>query len=61
MVEPASVLLKYGFLIVLFLALLSYQPPLVLFAAFVVYAISGYVVSGWMLFRARRWRTAGTR
>ena len=31
------------FLIVLFLALLSYQPPLVLFAAFVVYGLSGYV------------------
>jgi CDP-diacylglycerol--serine O-phosphatidyltransferase len=49
------------FLVVLFLALLSYQPPLVLFAAFVVYAISGYVVSAWLLFRARRVRTAGMR
>jgi CDP-diacylglycerol--serine O-phosphatidyltransferase len=49
------------FLVVLFLALLSYQPPLVLFAAFVVYAISGYVVSAWLLFRARRVRAAGMR
>src|SRR6185437_15436969 len=30
-----------------------------LFAGFVVYAISGYVVSGWMLVRARHMRTAG--
>jgi CDP-diacylglycerol---serine O-phosphatidyltransferase len=48
------------FLIVLFVALLSWQPPLVLFAAFVVYAVSGYVVSAWMLARARRLRTSGT-
>jgi CDP-diacylglycerol--serine O-phosphatidyltransferase len=47
------------FLIVLFLALLSYQPPLVLFAAFVAYGISGYAVSAWMLLRARRARVAG--
>jgi len=46
------------FLVVLFLALLSYQPPLVLFAAFVAYAVSGFVVSGWMLLRARRPRAA---
>jgi len=44
---------------VLFVALLSYQPPLVLFAAFVVYGLSGYVVSAWMLLRARRMRAAG--
>jgi CDP-diacylglycerol---serine O-phosphatidyltransferase len=48
-------------LIVLFVALLSYQPPLVLFAPFVVYALSGYVVSGWTLFRTRRLRAAGLR
>ena len=48
------------FLIVLFVALLSYQPPLVLFAAFVAYGISGYVVSGWLLLRARRTRAADT-
>ena len=47
------------FLIVLFVALLSWQPPLVLFAAFVVYAVSGYVVSAWMVARARRLRTSG--
>jgi CDP-diacylglycerol--serine O-phosphatidyltransferase len=49
------------FLIVLFLALLSYQPPLVLFAAFVAYAVSGYVVSASMMIRERRLRAAGTR
>ena len=43
-------------LIVLLLALLVYQPPLVLFASFVAYAISGYVVSTWHLLRARRAR-----
>jgi len=42
------------FLIVLFLALLSYQPAIVLFGAFVAYAISGFAVSGWMLLRRRR-------
>src|SRR5689334_22038443 len=47
------------FLIVLFVALLSWQPPLVLFAAFVVYAASGYAVSAWMLARARRVREPG--
>ncbi|MEJ7667776.1 MAG: CDP-diacylglycerol--serine O-phosphatidyltransferase [Casimicrobiaceae bacterium] len=45
------------FLIVLFIALLSYQPAIVLFAGFVAYAISGYVVSAWLLLRRRR---AGT-
>ena len=49
------------FLIVVFLALLSYQPPLVLFAAFVAYALSGYAVSGWMMLRERRLRAAGPR
>ena len=33
---------------------------LVLFAAFVAYAISGYVVSGWMMLRERRRRVADT-
>jgi hypothetical protein len=42
------------FLIVIFLALLSWQPPIVLFAGFVVYAVSGYVVSGWLLLTKRR-------
>ena len=36
-------------------ALASLDPPLVLFGAFVAYAISGYVVSAWM--RLRRGRT----
>lgn len=45
------------FLIVLSIALLSYQPAIVLFAGFVAYAISGYVVSAWLLLRRRR---AGT-
>ena len=39
---------------VVFLALLAYQPPLVLFGGFVGYAISGYVVSGWRLARRGR-------
>ena len=36
------------FAIVIFLALLSYQPAIVLFAGFVVYALSGYVGSAYM-------------
>ena len=42
---------------VVVLALLAYQPPLVLFGGFVAYAIPGYVVSGWRL--VRRGRTGG--
>jgi CDP-diacylglycerol--serine O-phosphatidyltransferase len=42
------------FLIVLFFALLSYQPATVLFGMFVVYAISGYAVSAWLGMRRRR-------
>jgi len=42
------------FLIVIAIALLSYQPAIVLFAGFVAYAISGYLVSGWQWFRRRR-------
>ena len=41
-------------LIVLGIALLSYQPAIVLFGGFVAYAISGYVVSGWLFLRRRR-------
>jgi CDP-diacylglycerol--serine O-phosphatidyltransferase len=41
-------------LIVLFFALLSYQPAHVLFAAFVAYALSGYVGSAWMMLKRRR-------
>jgi CDP-diacylglycerol--serine O-phosphatidyltransferase len=40
-------------LVVAFLALLSYQPPLVLFAGFVAYALSGYFVSAYLLWRRR--------
>ncbi len=36
------------------MALLLWQPPLVLFGGFVAYAISGYVVSGWELLHRRR-------
>ena len=42
-----------------FVALLAYQPALVLFGGFVLYAISGYVISAWMLMRRRR--AGGTR
>ncbi len=38
---------------VLAIALLSYQPPLVLFAGFVAYAISGYVGLAWSKLRRR--------
>ena len=41
-------------LIAVAIALLSYQPAIVLFAGFVLYALSGYVVSGWQLLRRRR-------
>jgi hypothetical protein len=36
------------------IVLLSLYQPLVLFGAFVAYAISGYVVSAWVLLRRRR-------
>jgi CDP-diacylglycerol--serine O-phosphatidyltransferase len=42
------------FAIVIFLALLSYQPAIVLFAGFVVYAISGYVGSAYLWSKRRR-------
>ena len=45
------------FCIVAFFALLSYQPATVLFGIFVAYAISGYVVSAWLLMRKRRQHT----
>ncbi len=41
------------FAFVLVIALLSYQPGLVIFAAFVCYAISGFVVSAWTMRRRR--------
>ena len=42
------------FLIVLVMALVSYQPAIVLFAGFVIYSISGYVGSAWMWWKRRR-------
>ncbi len=48
-------------MIVLLLALLVYQPPLVLFASFIAYAASGYVVSAWHWLRERRARAPGSR
>ncbi len=39
---------------VAFIAFLAYQPALVLFGAFVAYAISGFVVSGWQMLQKRR-------
>ena len=42
------------FLVVILLALLSWQPPIVLFGGFVVYAISGYAVAAWTALRKRR-------
>ena len=41
-------------LIVLFIVLISYQPSVVPFAGFVVYAISGYLWSGWLALKRRR-------
>src|SRR5436309_835069 len=42
------------FLIVLFFVLVSVQPPVVLFAAFVLYGLSGYVWSAWLALKRRR-------
>ncbi len=44
------------FLIVIAMALVSYQPALVLFAGFVAYGISGYVGSAWMAWKRRKAR-----
>ncbi len=41
-------------LIVLSFVLVSYQPPMVLFAGFVLYALSGYVWSAWLALKRRR-------
>jgi CDP-diacylglycerol--serine O-phosphatidyltransferase len=41
------------FLFVLAIALLSYQLATVLFAGFVLYALSGYLVTPWMMWRKR--------
>src|SRR6266576_3698513 len=45
-------------LAVIFVALLSWQPPIVLFAGFVAYAISGYAVSAWSALHKRRTSTS---
>jgi len=42
------------FLVVILLALVAYKPAFVLFGGFVVYALSGYVVSAWLEIRRRR-------
>ena len=39
---------------VILVALLSWQPPIVLFGAFVVYAVSGYAIAAWTALRKRR-------
>jgi CDP-diacylglycerol--serine O-phosphatidyltransferase len=44
------------FVFVLVIALLSYQPAIVLFAGFVGYALSGYIASAWMWLSQRRRR-----
>jgi CDP-diacylglycerol--serine O-phosphatidyltransferase len=46
------------FVFVLVIALLSYQPAIVLFAGFVGYAVSGYVASAWIWMAVRRRRGA---
>jgi len=46
------------FVFVLVIALLSYQPAIVLFAGFVGYALSGYVATGWMGWATWRRRRA---
>ena len=42
----------FGF--VLFFVLVSYQTPIVLFAGFLVYALSGYAWSAWLALKRRR-------
>ncbi len=42
----------FGF--VMFFVLVSYQPPIVLFMGFFVYALSGYVWSAWLALKRRR-------
>jgi CDP-diacylglycerol--serine O-phosphatidyltransferase len=41
-------------LIVLFIVLISYQPSVIPFAGFVVYAISGFIWSAWLALKRRR-------
>jgi CDP-diacylglycerol---serine O-phosphatidyltransferase len=42
------------FVFVLIIALLSYQPAMVLFAGFVGYGLSGYASLAWTRWRRRR-------
>ena len=49
------------FVFVLVIALLSYQPAIVLFAGFVAYALSGYIASAWKWMGVRRRRNASPR
>jgi CDP-diacylglycerol--serine O-phosphatidyltransferase len=42
------------FAIALTIALISYQPPIVLFAGFVAYSLSGYIGSAWAALRRRK-------
>jgi CDP-diacylglycerol--serine O-phosphatidyltransferase len=49
-----SVPFVFVLLIALFFALVSYQPPLVLFSAFVLYALSGCVMWAWVKLKGRR-------
>ena len=42
------------FLVVFVFALVSYQPPIVLFAGFALYALAGYVWSAWLAWKRRR-------
>jgi CDP-diacylglycerol---serine O-phosphatidyltransferase len=46
------------FVFVLMIALLSYQPAIVLFAGFVIYSVSGYVASAWKWWAQHRRRRA---
>jgi CDP-diacylglycerol--serine O-phosphatidyltransferase len=41
-------------LLALIFAIASYQPAIVGFVGFVVYALSGYIWSGWLAIRRRR-------
>ena len=41
-------------LFVVLIALLSYQPAVVLFGGFVAYFVSGFVMSAWAMLRKRR-------
>jgi CDP-diacylglycerol--serine O-phosphatidyltransferase len=47
-------------LIVLFFVLVSYDPPIVLFSLFLVYAASGYVLWLWRFWAARKAATSAS-